>query len=75
MGCVQGRHCRPNDSFPWSQSRLILHVETVLVAGASVTPVDIPGDEHTIIRPKSNYSSLYFNVTASKPIPHQVSSS
>jgi hypothetical protein len=56
VGCVQGhRHCRPNDSFPWSQSRLILCV--VLVAGASVIPVDIPGDQHTIIRLKSNYSS------------------
>ena len=58
VGCVQGRrHYRPNDSFPWSQSTLMLRVKTVLVAGASVARVDIPGDQHTIIRLKSNYSS------------------
>jgi hypothetical protein len=67
VGCVQGRrHYRPNDSFPWSQSTLMLRVKTVLVAGASVTRVDIPGDQTTIIRLNNNYSSWYFKVTVLK---------
>jgi hypothetical protein len=35
-------------------------VKIVLLAAVSVTPVGIPGDKHTAIRLKSDYSSWYF---------------